>query len=78
MRVLIDHGMDVNAFVERHGSPLHYAVYIAGIEQTRLLLERGADRSFQYFNQTPVEMAKGRRDKSKDSMAVYELLSKEN
>lgn len=87
MRVLIDHGMDVNARVKRYGSPavyspLAYAVHVAGVEQTRFLLERGADRWMKVMDTTPFEMAKEAmiewRDEkvgSEDSMTVYELLS---
>ena len=76
MRVLIDHGMDINTHSKAHGSPLHYAVYVAGVDQTRLLLEKGADRSAKdILNQTPVEMAKERMNESKDAMTVYKILS---
>ena len=76
MRVLIDHGMDVNTPGKAHGSPLHYAVYVAGVDQTRFLLDKGADRSAKdILGQTPVEMAKERMTRSKDAMTVYEILS---
>jgi ankyrin repeat protein len=77
MRCLIDHGIDINAPLQPHGSPLHFAVYIAGPEQTRLLLDNGADRSMKNsIGRTPVEMAKSRMTKSEDAMKVYEILLK--
>ena len=76
MRCLIDHGIDVNAPLRPHGSPLHYAVYVAGIEQTRLLLDNGADRSMKdAVGWTPVEMARSRMARSEDAKKVYEILS---
>ena len=79
MRVLIAHGMDVNTPSRAHGSPLHYAVYIAGVDRTRFLLEKGADRSAKdILDQTPVEMAKERMTMSKNAMTVYEILSEQD
>jgi ankyrin repeat protein len=75
MRCLIDHGIDVNASLRPHGSPLHYAVYIAGPKQTRLLLNNGADRSIKDANgRTPVEHAKSKMTDSENAMKVYEIL----
>lgn len=76
MRCLIAQGIDVNAALRPHGSPLHYAVYVAGIEQTHLLLDNGADRSMKNcLGRTPVEMARSKMARSEDTKKVYEILS---
>lgn len=46
MRCLLDHGMDVNAPSERHGSPLNFAIQKGNKERVQLLLDYGADREF--------------------------------
>lgn len=76
MRCLIDHGIDINAPLRPHGSALHFAVYVSGIEETKLLLEKGADPSIRSpFGRTPLEMARSIMTRSENAMKVYEILS---
>lgn len=59
MKILIDHGADVNGWSKHHGTPLHCAVHFNRKEQLKYLLEHGADPNFGgKFKQSPAEMAK--------------------
>lgn len=59
-----------------YGSPLHFAVYVAGPNQTRLLLDRGADRLIKnLLGKTPLEMARSKMNSSENAKKFYEILS---
>ena len=61
MRCLINYSMDINAPIKEFDSPLYYAVHIVGSDQTRLLLDRGADRSIKnHSSETPLAMARSK------------------
>ena len=47
MRLLLDHGADVNAQGGHYGSPLQAALQSKKIEAIQLLLDRGADVNLQ-------------------------------
>lgn len=76
MRYLIDQGIDINAYLEPYSPPLHCAVSVADLDWVRLLLDKGVDKSIRHLlGQTPVDLAKSRMIKWKDTMKAYEMLS---
>lgn len=64
MKILLDHGADVNHLSVRWGTPLQYAVLAGRKDMVRYLLERGADPTISTAWGTPAEYAlkKGRKD----------------
>jgi ankyrin repeat protein len=71
MKVLIEHGADVNCLSEHWGSPLYYAVRRNRKEKLKLLLEHGADPNVKppRCNCTALELAK-----EQDYMDLYRLM----
>ena len=58
MRLLIDHGADVNAQDESHTTPLHLSSFLGIPEIAQLLIERGANVTSQdRTHRTPLHMA---------------------
>lgn len=57
MRYLIDHGVNINGVDPSKGTPLHYAVRLGRMDKVKLLVERGADLSIKFYEQTPAEFA---------------------
>ena len=58
MRLLIDHGADVNAQDESYTTPLHLSSFLGIPEIAQLLIERGANLTSQdWMHRTPLHMA---------------------
>ncbi|KAH7063896.1 ankyrin repeat-containing domain protein [Paraphoma chrysanthemicola] len=72
MKVLIEHGADVNCLSTRWGTPIYYTVRRKEKEKLKLLLEHGADPNLKppRNNLTALELAKER-----GLMDLYELMA---
>jgi ankyrin repeat protein len=60
IRLLLEHGFDPNAKVEKTGNtPLHYAVSTNNLGAARLLMQHGADSYIKnHEGQSPLEKAR--------------------
>ncbi|KAF2449197.1 ankyrin [Karstenula rhodostoma CBS 690.94] len=64
IRILLDHGADVNQRSRRWGTPLQHAIWKGRADMVEFLLERGADPTIATVRGTPAEHARntGRMD----------------
>jgi ankyrin repeat protein len=70
MKILVEHGADVNGWSKQHGTPLNCAVHFYRREMLEYLLEKGADPTISgHLSRTPAEKAK--RD---GKLVLYRIL----
>ncbi|KAF2120141.1 ankyrin repeat-containing domain protein [Lophiotrema nucula] len=58
LKILLDHGADINHWTRRWGAPLHFAVRCNTEDKLKYLLDRGADPTIRdLVGRTPAEVA---------------------
>ncbi|KAJ4359516.1 uncharacterized protein N0V89_000071 [Didymosphaeria variabile] len=71
IRILVNHGADVNHRSRRWGTPLQYAIHAGRADIVEFLLDQGADPTTETVRGTPAEHAK-----NKGRMDIHDMIVK--